>query len=139
MVAAEEPLVLRAFGVLKKRMPDALLVLAPRKPERFEIAAQETEGAGYRFVRRSNITGDDPKSGVLPKTVDVFLLDSIGELAGLYRHADAVFVGGSLVAAGRDTISSSPPGVAGRLCLDLRWRTSGTSPAHLSSAAQLAR
>jgi 3-deoxy-D-manno-octulosonic-acid transferase len=41
---------------------------------------------------------------VLPKTVDVFLLDSIGELAGLYRLADAVFVGGSLVAAGGHNI-----------------------------------
>jgi 3-deoxy-D-manno-octulosonic-acid transferase len=112
VVAAEEPLVLRAFGVLKKRMPDALLVLAPRKPERFEIAAQETEGADYRFVRRSNITGDDPKSGVLPKAVEVFLLDSIGELAGLYRLADAVFVGGSLVAAGGHNILE--PAACGR-------------------------
>jgi 3-deoxy-D-manno-octulosonic-acid transferase len=112
VVAGEEQLVLQAFGVLKKRVPDALLVLAPRKPERFEIAAQETEGAGYRCVRRSSITCGDTKGGALRKTVDVFLLDSIGELAGLYGLADAVFVGGSLVAAGGHNILE--PAGAGR-------------------------
>ena len=98
VVANEEPLLLIAFGVVQGEWPRALLVLAPRKPERFEAAAEYIEESHRKFTRRSAMT----VGGTLGVTddVSVILLDTIGELAGLYRIADAVFIGGSLVPAG---------------------------------------
>jgi len=107
VTAGEEPLVLIAFGVLQGQMRNALLVLAPRKPERFEAAAQHIEESQRSFIRRSQLKlNADGTADVaeLPASVSVILLDSIGELAGLYRLADAVFVGGSLVPAGGHNI-----------------------------------
>jgi 3-deoxy-D-manno-octulosonic-acid transferase len=98
--AGEELLVLIAFGTVQGQWPRALLVLAPRKPERFDIAARLAEESSRKVVRRSEV-----RSGAtLDESASVFLLDSVGELAGLYRLADAVFVGGSLVPAGGHNI-----------------------------------
>jgi 3-deoxy-D-manno-octulosonic-acid transferase len=107
VTSGEEPLVLIAFGVLQGQMPSALLVLAPRKPDRFDAAARHIEESQRAFVRRSQIhlgPDSDANEVAFPPSVSVFLLDSIGELAGLYRLADAVFVGGSLVHAGGHNI-----------------------------------
>jgi 3-deoxy-D-manno-octulosonic-acid transferase len=107
VTSGEEPLVLIAFGVLQGQMPNALLVLAPRKPDRFDAAARHIEESQRAFVRRSQIDlarSADANTEVFTPGASVFLLDSIGELAGLYRLADAVFVGGSLVPAGGHNI-----------------------------------
>jgi 3-deoxy-D-manno-octulosonic-acid transferase len=77
-----------------------MLVLAPRKPDRFDAAAAISAAGGWNVVRRSsldlgNISVDGAK---LDESADVLVLDSIGELAGIYSLADAAFVGGSLVA-----------------------------------------
>ena len=112
VVATEEPLALIAFGVLQGDFPKALLVLAPRKPERFGAAAEFIEESHRKFVKRSafgvagpGIPGQRPAdSDGIPDEVTVLLLDSIGELASLYRLADSVFVGGSLVEAGGHNI-----------------------------------
>jgi 3-deoxy-D-manno-octulosonic-acid transferase len=93
-------LVLIAFGVLQGQIRNSFLVLAPRKPERFDPAAQHIEESHRKYVRRSKLNLDGNAGEALPGDVSVLLLDSIGELAGLYRIADAVFVGGSLVPAG---------------------------------------
>ncbi len=98
VVANEEPLVLIAFGVVQGEWPRALLILAPRKPERFEAAAEFIEESHRRFVRRSAMTAAGDLR--IPEDVSVVLLDTMGELGGLYRIADAVFIGGSLVSAG---------------------------------------
>jgi len=111
VVANEEPLALIAFGVLQGEHRDALLVLAPRKPERFDAAAQYIEDSHQKFIRRSQIAVAPP-SGTqangeffeLPAGVAVILLDSIGELASLYRIGDGAFVGGSLVESGGHNI-----------------------------------
>jgi 3-deoxy-D-manno-octulosonic-acid transferase len=55
-------------------------------------------------VRRSGITLNGTRNSILSQPGSVFLLDSVGELAGIYRLADAVFVGGSLVPAGGHNI-----------------------------------
>ena len=111
VVATEEPLALIAFGVLQGEYPKALLVLAPRKPERFEPAAEFIEESHRKFVRRSVLNvakpGSQPQANVdvrIPEGVTVLLLDSIGELASLYRLADGVFIGGSLVPSGGHNI-----------------------------------
>jgi 3-deoxy-D-manno-octulosonic-acid transferase len=76
--------------------PDALMILAPRHPERFEAVARLLERSGKEWVRRSQWT--NASTPLAPGTV--FLLDSIGELASVYSLATIAFVGGSLVAAG---------------------------------------
>jgi 3-deoxy-D-manno-octulosonic-acid transferase len=105
VLAGEEPAVLEALAPVAARWPEALLLLAPRKPERFAEAAALIEQAGCPVVRRSVLSlNDGASAGVLRATPgrrgNVLLLDSLGELASLYRLADAVFVGGSLVRAG---------------------------------------
>lgn len=111
VVANEEPLALIAFGVLQGEHRNALLVLAPRKPERFDAAAQYIEDSHQKFIKRSQIAISSPSGGQkngelseLPPGVGVILLDSIGELASLYRVGDGAFVGGSLVESGGHNI-----------------------------------
>jgi 3-deoxy-D-manno-octulosonic-acid transferase len=111
VVATEEPLALIAFGVVQGEHPNALLVLAPRKPERFEAAAEFIHESRRKFIRRSQLAltghaqGATPaNNGSIPQDVTVILLDSIGELASVYRLADGAFVGGSLVPSGGHNI-----------------------------------
>ncbi len=104
VLADEEVPVLHAFADVGREFPRALLVLAPRKPEQFDNAAAIVAGSGQKMLRRSGLTMNGTGSASLPENVNVFLLDSLGELAGLYRLADAVFVGGSLVPGGGHNI-----------------------------------
>jgi 3-deoxy-D-manno-octulosonic-acid transferase len=113
VVATEEPLALIAFGTLQGEYPNALLVLAPRKPERFEAAAEFIDESHRKYLRRSQLGIVAPGNGAsrstgseerIPGDVSVVLLDSIGELASLYRVADGAFVGGSLVPSGGHNI-----------------------------------
>lgn len=110
VVATEEPLVLIAFGVAQGDFREALLVLAPRKPERFGAAAEFIDDSHRKFIRRSELAVEGPGGlgsgnlGEILPDVTVLLLDSIGELASLYKCADGVFVGGSLVTSGGHNI-----------------------------------
>ena len=100
VVAEEEQAVLAAYDIVQRQWRHALLILAPRKPDRFEAAAAIATADGWNAVRRSGIDFDAP----LDENADVIVLDTIGELAGLYLLADAAFVGGSLVPAGGHNI-----------------------------------
>ncbi len=94
----EESAILHAFGRIKATMPNALLVVAPRAPERFGEVDRLSRDAGFSTIRRSALPIDaEPRS-------DVVVLDSIGELAQLYQIATVVFVGGSLVDHGGHNI-----------------------------------
>ena len=93
----EEP-VFEAFQRIRARVPDTLLVVAPRKPERFDEVEQLARQNGWRVARRSELPVDaEPRQ-------DVVVLDTLGELAQLYQIATAVFVGGSLVDQGGHNI-----------------------------------
>jgi 3-deoxy-D-manno-octulosonic-acid transferase len=100
VVAEEEEAVLAAYDVVQRQWRRALLVLAPRKPDRFDAAAEIVSAGGWEVVRRSALDLALP----LSENADVLLLDSIGELTGVYALADAAFVGGSLVPAGGHNI-----------------------------------
>ena len=104
VIAGEEALVLEAFASIRQKWPQALLVMAPRKPERFAAACEIIAQAGWHVVRRSEILLDVNSAGVFGSSAtaakSVLLLDSLGELAPLYALADAVFIGGSLVPVG---------------------------------------
>src|SRR5438876_937962 len=115
VVASEEPLALIAFGTLQGEYRDAFLVLAPRKPEQFAAAAEYIDESHRKFVRRSALPIPGPaqvdgqsnspaRDPAIPDNATVLLLDSIGELASLYRLADGAFVGGSLVPSGGHNI-----------------------------------
>ena len=91
--AGEDELVLQAHQQLLRQHPQALLILVPRHPERFDAVARLVQQAGLNMVRRS--TGTQP--GL---TDQVFLGDSMGELMQFYACADVAFVGGSLIAGG---------------------------------------
>jgi 3-deoxy-D-manno-octulosonic-acid transferase len=111
VVATEEPLALIAFGTLQGEHRKALLVLAPRKPECFDSAAQFIDDSHRKFIRRSQLPVPGPSQNGAPARefsiaddVTVILLDSIGELASLYSVADGAFVGGSLVPSGGHNI-----------------------------------
>ncbi len=113
VVATEEPHALIAFGTLQGEYPKALLVLAPRKPECFDEAAELIDESHRKFIRRSRLPIPGPAQphaiqssdhSTIPDDVTVLLLDSIGELASLYGLADGAFVGGSLVSAGGHNI-----------------------------------
>lgn len=96
-VEGEEEILLRAFKQILKQLPQAVLVLAPRHPERFESVTQLVDESGMSFWRRSGWRGAPLASGV-------FLLDSIGELASIYSLATVAFVGGSLIPRGGHNI-----------------------------------
>ena len=91
----EDDVVLHAFQELSRGRPGLLLILVPRRPERFDQAEQKLRDAGVRYVRRT----DDavPRDITLPC---VLLLDTIGELASLFPLADVVFMGGTLARRG---------------------------------------
>jgi len=90
----EEAVVLDAFACIQQRDPDALLVVAPRHPERFsEVVALATR-RGFDTMRRSALPLDrEPGAAVV-------VLDTVGELATALQIATVVFLGGSLVPTG---------------------------------------
>jgi len=95
----EDDIVLDAFTELLADFPKLLLILAPRQPERFSEVLKKLQARGISFLCRSRMTASSHLS--LP---GVILLDTIGELAGLYPLADVVFVGGSIAPRGGHNI-----------------------------------
>jgi tetraacyldisaccharide 4'-kinase len=93
----EELAVLNAFSELAPAFPRMLLLLVPRKPDRFDHVASKLDESGIPFQRRSRLPG----SLVLP---GVLLVDSLGELSSLFPLADAVFMGGTLADRGGHNI-----------------------------------
>src|SRR4051812_3741044 len=94
----EEP-VFEAFQRIRARLPQTLLIIAPRKPERFDEVEQLARRGGWNVARRSTELTVDAEL-----RHDVVVLDSIGELAQVFQVATAVFVGGSLVDQGGHNI-----------------------------------
>ncbi|HEY1755961.1 MAG TPA: tetraacyldisaccharide 4'-kinase [Bryobacteraceae bacterium] len=104
----EDDAVLSAFAAMNR--PELLLILAPRRPERFDAAAEKLQRAGIPFARRTALAA-------APEAARVLLLDSIGELAALFERADVVFMGGTLASRGGHNILEpayfSKPVIAG--------------------------
>ncbi len=89
----EEILVLEAFKIIQKTVPDALLILVLRHPERFKSIEALLKQQGFELITRS--------SGLMPQQkTEVFLGDTMGELLFFYQASDIAFVGGSLVPIG---------------------------------------
>ena len=88
----EDPIILDAHRQLLKVHGDALLILVPRHPERFD-AVHALCAAQFNTVRRS-------QGAAVGAQTQVLMGDTMGELLFLYALADIAFVGGSLVANG---------------------------------------
>jgi 3-deoxy-D-manno-octulosonic-acid transferase len=98
--APEEKWILEAFKLLWKDSLENLprLLIVPRHPERFDDVAEIIRETGFDWVRRSQSAS--PRD----KTAEIILLDSIGELRAAYPLAEIVFVGGSLIPHGGQSI-----------------------------------
>ncbi len=104
----EEEAALAAHVTVRQRHPEALLILVPRHPQRFDAVRGLLRRRGHRFAQRS--------SGQTPQAADdVFLVDTLGELQSFYAASDVAFVGGSLVPVGGHNLLE--PAVLGRLIL----------------------
>ena len=88
----EDEIILDAFAQIKQRLPECLLVLVPRHPERFNDVALLCRQRGFTLARRSA----DEASG----SVDILLGDTMGELMMFFGACDLAFIGGSLVPTG---------------------------------------
>ena len=104
----EEKFVLDAFRRTWEKTREELprLMIAPRHPERFDEVARLIEGSGFQSVRRS-ATPDEKDA-----EAEVILLDSIGELRAAFPLAEIVFVGGSLIEHGGQSVLE--PAAAGK-------------------------
>ena len=96
----EDDAVIKAFQELAPKYPGLLLVLAPRKPDRFDAVAAKLKRAQIPFVRRTRLSWAE-HGNALPF---VLLLDTIGELAALFERASVVFMGGTLANRGGHNI-----------------------------------
>jgi 3-deoxy-D-manno-octulosonic-acid transferase len=92
----EDDVVIATHRQLTERWPDLQLLLAPRKPERFEHVEEKLLAAGLTYARRSAMHEGE--------SAPVILLDSIGELGSLFPAADLVFMGGTLAERGGHNI-----------------------------------
>jgi 3-deoxy-D-manno-octulosonic-acid transferase len=89
----EEDAVMALHARLRDRHPGLLLLWAPRHPERFRTVAQRAIAQGWRTATRKLTHWPDADD-------EVFVLDTLGELAAFYACADVAFVGGSLQPVG---------------------------------------
>ncbi len=87
----EDEIVLDAFRKVKKSFGDAVLIIAPRHPERFSSVAELVRKSGYRLGLRSRKEF---------KEIDVLVLDTIGELSSVYGAADVAVICGSFIDRG---------------------------------------
>ncbi len=89
----EEEQLLAAHKQVREFIPDALLILVPRHPERFEAVAKLISETGFNVIRRTEQKSSNSHA-------EVFLGDTMGELPLLFAAADLAFIGGSLIQRG---------------------------------------
>jgi 3-deoxy-D-manno-octulosonic-acid transferase len=92
----EEEIILRVYSRLRQHFPELCLVLAPRRQGRFDEVFLLAKQTGWQTRRRSQLPG----GRAAPDSVDVLILDTIGELASFYSLGNFAFLGGSLVTFG---------------------------------------
>lgn len=86
----EEALILEAHRTLRKTCTDALLILAPRHPQRFQAVAELLDKDGWRYVSHADQAQANPNT-------EVILGNTLGDVPQFYAASDVAFVGGSLV------------------------------------------
>lgn len=120
----EESRILAQLRRLQNAIPNVVLLIAPRHPERFQTVFQLSVQAGFNTGLRSNLD-------TVSYANEVVVLDCLGELLGLFQISDYAFVGGSLVPVGGhnvlEPIAMSVPVLSGSqvhnfktICNDLK-------------------
>ena len=96
LLEGEESAILKAWPTMQADGPEALLLLAPRHPQRFNDVVEMMRNTGCAVLRCSTL------DGAMGRISDgtVLVLDTLGDLAAVYGLAAVAFVGGSLVAKG---------------------------------------
>ena len=101
----EEELILETFKMLSDDIPDFLMIIAPRHPERFAIVAELLTKLSIPYCRQQD-------SRVVDAQTSVFLLDVMGELTNYYAASDVAYVGGSLLPhGGHNTLEPAGLGI----------------------------
>ena len=104
----EEEIILDAYDSVRNKFHDIKLVLAPRHPERFSEVEDILDNRRFKYVRRTEIKLiQNTKHGTRNTDFidfDIILLDTLGELSGVFSKAAIAFIGGSLVPAGGHNI-----------------------------------
>jgi 3-deoxy-D-manno-octulosonic-acid transferase len=98
----EEKILLEAWPALLAKEPNAVMVLAPRHPDRFSAVASMVSANNFRLMRASEFREENSREITTSalEAGSIFLLDTIGDLASMYGLGRVAFVGGSLVPAG---------------------------------------
>ena len=105
---------MRSIKKLKQKIPELLLVIVPRHPERFGEVKKLCEQDQLAVVMRTS-------GEICHQHADVYLVDTMGELKMLYAASDVAFVGGSMVPVG-GIIFLRLPQLGLRFCLARTWR-----------------
>lgn len=90
---SEEEIILAAHSLVREHIPDALLILVPRHPERFDAIADLVEKEFFTLARRS-------RSDMCQANTSVYLADTMGEMMLMYSVSDVAFVAGSFAPIG---------------------------------------
>ena len=93
----EDEIFFNIYHQLKQDIPELLLLVVPRHPERFKVVQQLAEQQQLKTIMRSSEDG-------CAKDTDVYIADTMGELKMLYASADIGFIGGSMVPVGGHNI-----------------------------------
>ncbi len=139
----EDEQILQAFRFLEAQVPDLLLVLVPRHPERFNAVATLVQQQNFRLWRHS-------QGGTIPPEVEVIVGDTMGELVKMMAASDVAFVGGSLEPVGGhnmlEPLAVGVPVICGphvfnfatvaKLLTEQGVMTTVTSPLGLANAVQ---
>ncbi len=91
----EEKILLEVLKKIKEKIPQVTLILAPRHMERIDEITDLVKKYGFSYSFRTKTDRLD---------TDVYIVDTLGELSGLYRYADIVFVGGTIADVGGHNI-----------------------------------
>lgn len=108
----EDEQILQAYKMAKQSIPELLLILVPRHPERFDSVAELIENQNLSVARRTLVQYDD-----LVETVDVYLGDTMGEMMVLLAASDLVFMGGSLIGQKVGGHNFIEPAVLSKACI----------------------
>jgi len=101
----EDEQVLNAFNLIRQSVPDCLLIIVPRHPERFEQVTALCKHYGFNVVRRST-------NQACTSATEIFIGDTMGELLLFYAASDVAFIGGSLVEhGGQNPLEASAVGI----------------------------
>ncbi len=101
----EDEQVLNAFNLIRQIVPDCLLILVPRHPERFEQVTSLCKHYGFNVVKRS-------ENQPCTSNTEIFIGDTMGELLLFYSVSDIAFIGGSLVEhGGQNPLEASAIGI----------------------------